>query len=55
MNILRDIQRKYESILTLGGFGRFSKDRAGAPDRLCQFGHKVFSGDRLCSYGHRPA
>lgn len=53
MDILRYIQRK--SLLVLGSFGRLGKDRPAAPDRLCQFGHKVFSGTRLCSYGHRPA
>jgi hypothetical protein len=54
MNILGYIQQKYESILRLSGSSGSGKDRRPAPERVCQFGHKVVSGNRLCSYGHRP-
>lgn len=54
MDITRYIQRKFESLLMLGGFGKRREDRPAAPARQCQFGHLVSSGARLCSYGHRP-
>jgi hypothetical protein len=55
MEIFRFIQQQFKSMLALDGLGKFQRNRQPAADRVCQFGHPVFSGTKLCSYGHHPA
>ena len=55
MEILRFIQRTFVRLLGLVSFGRLGRDHLPDADRMCQFGHPVFSETKLCNYGHRAA